>query len=84
MALYMRELVKVLDKEDPGWRRSTVILHDGASYCKEPMFIEVLRDLHIPWMASSPHSYNTSWVELLFGAIKTGMLAPIDTATGRR
>ena len=34
-------------------------------------------------MTSSPHSYNISWVELLFGAIKTGVLNPNDEPTGR-
>jgi hypothetical protein len=34
-------------------------------------------------MMSAPHSYNTSWVELLFGAIKTGVLNPDDQALGK-
>ena len=33
MGLYMRELVRQLDKESTYWRTDTVILHDGAAYC---------------------------------------------------
>ena len=83
MGLYMRELVKKLDQEDENWRRSTVILHDGAAYVRSSAFIAVLKKLHVPWMMSSPHSYNISWVELLFGAIKTGVLNPSEQPTGK-
>ena len=76
MALYVRELVKILDKEDLNWRRSTVILHDGAAYTRSTAFLKLVKDLHVPWMISSPHSYNISWVELLFASIKTGVLNP--------
>ena len=83
MGLYIRELVKQLDSEDLNWRRYTIILHDGAAYCRSQAFLKVLKELHVPWMISSPHSYNISWVELLFGAIKTGVLNPNDEATGK-
>ena len=43
MAMFIRELVKVLDKEDASWRRYTMILHDGAKYCKKPVFTEVIK-----------------------------------------
>ena len=36
----------------------------------------MLEDLYVPFMFSSPHSYNISWLELLFGSIKTGILNP--------
>jgi hypothetical protein len=80
MSLYIRELVKVLSKEDPNWRRSTMITHDGASYVRNSAFINVLKELHVPFMITAPHSYNIAWVELLFGAIKTGVLNPDDEA----
>ena len=78
MGLYIRELVKVLEKENRNFRSSVLLLHDGASYCRGKAFQDVLRELHVPFMISSPHSYNISWVELLFGAIKTGVLNPDD------
>jgi hypothetical protein len=33
-----------------------------------------MRELRVPFMISSPHSYNIAPIELLFGAIKTGNL----------
>ena len=83
LGLYIRELVKILDKENKDWRRSTIILHDGAAYCRAEAFQNVIKELHVPFMISSPHSYNISWVELLFGAIKTGVLDPSDQALGK-
>ena len=46
-------------------------------------FNKVLKELHVPFMMSSPHSYNVSWVELLFGSIKTGALNPNDEPMGK-
>jgi len=74
MGIYIKELVKELDNEDRDWRRSTIILHDGAKYCQSNITINVLRDLRVPFMLSSPHSYNISPIEMLFAAIKTGSL----------
>ena len=83
MSLYIRELVKHLDKENKHWRNSCCLIHDGASYSRNPGFISVLKELHVPFMMSAPHSYNTAWVELLFGAIKTGVLNPEDQLQGK-
>ena len=74
MTLYIRELVKILDQEDPQWRRACLIVHDGAKYCKQAAFTETLKELHVPFAISGPHSYNTNWVELLFAAIKSGIM----------
>lgn len=38
MQLYLRELVKVLDKEDRNWRSYTCLVHDGASYATHDSF----------------------------------------------
>ena len=83
MGLYIRELVKKLDKEDVNWRRHTLILHDGAAYAKSASFTAILKELYVPWMLSAPHSYNIAWVELLFGSIKTGVLNPNEQPAGR-
>ena len=84
MGLYIKELVKLLDKEDPLWRGYTVILHDGAKYCQSKSVLDVLKQLRVPFMLSSPHSYNISPIEMLFGAIKTGNLNPSDLPVGKR
>ena len=83
MSIYMKELVKTLDAEDVNWRRYTLILHDGAAYCRSTVFNKAIKDLHVPFMMSAPHSYNISWVELLFGSIKTGVLNPEDMSLGK-
>jgi hypothetical protein len=33
MGMYIKELVRQLDSEEKDWRRTTIILHDGAKYC---------------------------------------------------
>ena len=84
MQLYLRELVRALDKEDENWRRHTVILFDGAKYHQSVSTFNVLRQLRIPTMLLFPHSYNVAPVELLFGAIKSKHLNVHEQPTGRR
>ena len=78
MQLYLRELVKILDKEDRNWRTYTCIVHDGARYATHDSFRALLEELKLPFATSAPHSYNVSWVELLFGALKTNQLDTTD------
>ena len=84
MALYIRELVKVLDREDLSWRNDTIILHDGAKYASSSNTIAVLKELHVPFMLLAPYSYNVAPCELLFGSLKVGNLNPENQATGKR
>ena len=84
MALYIRELVKVLDKEDPSWRNDTIILHDGAKYASSSNTIAVLKELHVPFMFLGPYSYKVAVCELLFAASKVGYLNPENKPTGKR
>ena len=83
MGLYIKELVKLLDAEDKHWRIYTIILHDGAQYCQSQSMINIYRSLNVPFMISSPHSYNISPVEMLFAAIKTKDLNPERLPTGK-
>ena len=83
MKLYIKELVKQLDSERKDWRKSTIILHDGAKYGQSKSTIEVLKELRLPYMISSPHSYNISPIEMLFAGIKTGNLNEKDLPTGK-
>ena len=84
MCLFIRELVKILDKEDPNFHSYTAFYHDGAAYSKHPAFMEVLKELRLSFMTSAPHSYNCSFIELLFGAIKTNTLAAADQPLAKR
>ena len=47
------------------------------------MTIDLIKELRIPFMLSSPHSYNISPIEMLFAAIKTGNLNEEDIPTGK-
>ena len=76
MGLYMQELVKQLDLRDANWRKSHILLVDGARYHQSTSTFNVLRKLRVPIMILSPHSYNVAPVELLFGAIKSKELNP--------
>ena len=84
MALYIREFVKVLDKENRDWREETVILHDGAKYASCASTQAALQELRVPFMLLSPYSYNVAPCELLFGATKVGDLNPGRLPTGKR
>ena len=72
MSLYLKELVRLLTAESKNFRTSTLVIADGASYHQSETTLNMLRELRVPFMISSPHSYNIAPVELLFGAIKTG------------
>ena len=83
MTLYIKELVKLLDREDQHWRKYTTLTHDGAPYIKGPGFMETLKELHVPFAISGPHSYNTNWIEMLFAAIKSGVMDLEDQPLGK-
>ena len=83
MEVFLVELVKMLDAEDKHWRRTMIILHDGARYCNNEAFMETMRHHRVPFMMSSANSYNISWIELLFGAIKQGDLNQEKLPTGK-
>ena len=83
MKLYIKALVRLLDSESKTWRKSTIILHDGAKYGQSNSTIDVLKELRLPYMISAPHSYNISAIEMLFAGIKTGSLNEKDLPTGK-
>ena len=82
--MYIRELVKILDRENREWRNDTVIVHDGAKYASNQNTIATLQELRVPFMLLSPYSYNVAPYELLFGATKVGNLNPDMLSTGKR
>ena len=83
MGLYIKELIKTLEQEDRNFRKSTIILHDGAKYAQSNATINTLRNYKVPYMLLSPYSYNVAPIELLFGAIKTGFINPEHLPTGK-
>ena len=81
--LYLRELVKALDKERSGWRKSTVLTFDGASYHRTAETNDMLRTLNVPTMVLAPHSYAVAACELVFAALKDSHLNPEQLPTGK-
>ena len=84
MCLFVRELVKVLDKEDADWRKTTVITMDGAAYHVATETMALFRTLKVPVLIMGPHSYSTAPCELLFAAIKSKQLNPDGLPTGKK
>ena len=84
MAIYLIELVKVLDRERKEWRKDTVMLLDGAAYHMSGDTLATMKSLRIPVMFLGPHSYNCAACELLFAALKSTHLNVDGVPTGRK
>ena len=64
MSLYLMELVKTLDAENDQWRKTTVLVMDGASYHVAKETRATMSDLHLPVLFLGPYSYLISPIEL--------------------
>ena len=76
MGVYINELIKTLNKQDVNWRKSHILLVDGAKYHQSTNTFNVLKQLKVPIMILSPHSYNAAPIEMLFSAIKSNDMNP--------
>ena len=83
-SLFMKHLADTLDKDRPGWRATTIILLDNASYHKSASTLEVLEALELPIMYSGPYSFSIAPCELFFSRLKQGLLNPNDLPLGKR
>ena len=45
MGMFVRQLVKKLNTERPGWRKTHVIMHDNAPYFKSRETLQLLEEL---------------------------------------
>lgn len=72
MVSFLSRLVTVLNKEDKDWKKKCVWLLDGASYHRCPRVKQLLRNLGVMFIISSPYSYDTAPIELLFAYYKRG------------
>ena len=50
MSLFWKSLALKLDKERPGWRKSSIWTLDGAAYHSGEGSLKLLKDLKIPIM----------------------------------
>ena len=57
MAIYLENLVEILDSENKDWRKETVIFWDNAPYHSSVKTKEVLKRLKVPLMYLGPYGY---------------------------
>ena len=82
--IFMKELVKMLDKKRESWRKDTVIFLDGASYHQSDATMKLMKRLKIPYMILGPHSYNAAPCELYFAKFKSADINPRKVPAGKR
>ena len=73
---FVKELVKTLDKDRPGWRQDTVWQVDGAKYHLTELMQDIYAKLKIPVLVSAPYSYDGAVAELFFTMFKRGHINP--------
>ena len=84
IVLFVKSLVNMLDKDEPGWLENTVFLFDNASYHTSKETRTALQVIGARVIYSGPYSYAAAPVELLFGALKNKEINPEKKPTGKR
>ena len=84
IATFLQHLIRILDRDDPGWQDSTVFLLDNATYHVSEETQVVMRKLGLQVIYSGPYSYSAAPIETLFSGIKLGQLNPNNESTGKR
>lgn len=84
IALFFQHLVRLLDRDSPGWQDDTVLLWDNATYHTSADSMHIVSKLGLPVIFSGPYSYSAAPVETLFSGLKLGELNPELQPTGKR
>ena len=84
MALFLEHLFGQLELETPGWRKSSLLLLDGARYHVAAEMREFLDAQEVAYMYTAPYSYTSSPIERIFAALKRDELNPEKLPTGKR
>ena len=84
MKMFLWELTKMLDIEDADWRKTTMIMHDGAPYFCSAETQQTCRELNLPIFLLAPYSYLMQPIELFFGILKSMDLNPEGHPTTRK
>ena len=82
--LFFDALVKMLDKEDKNWRKTTIVMMDNASWHVNDDALRAYSELNIPILFTGPQSYAASPIELLFAAFKKEDINPERVPTGKK
>ena len=83
MELFYGRLVELLDKENPRWRVTTVIMMDNAPYHSSADMMSFYKRHQIPILFTGPHSYSASPVELFFAHFKKEDINPNHLPLGK-
>ena len=84
MTLFLRYLVRQLDRETQGWQESSTILLDNAAWHTQSVMKKRLARMNMPIMYTGPYSYSSAPAELVFAALKLGDLNPDRQPTGKK
>ena len=84
MTMFLRYLVRELDRESPGWQDNSTILLDNAAWHTNAVMRQRLARLQLPIIYTGPYSYSAAPVELVFAALKLGDLNPNRLPTGKK
>ena len=75
--LFLAKLIAHMDKEDPLWRASSMVLIDNAPYHRIKETMEFIARAKVPLMFLGPYQFAMAPVEKLFAFIKARDLNPL-------
>ena len=84
IALFLNQLVKILDAEEPGWQEESILLWDNAPYHSSGDTLGIINKLGLQVIYSGPYSYSAAPIETLFSGLKLGEMNPDNDPTGKR
>ena len=67
---YLRMLSRQLDKDEPDWRETSVVLMDNARIHSTPDVLATIEELGMTVLFSGPASFEAIPVELCFAVLK--------------
>ena len=74
IALFLMNMVKMLDNEDPNWRDNTIFLWDNTPYHTSAETKMIIHRLGLQIIYSGPYSFSAAPIETLFSGLKLGEL----------
>ena len=84
LCLYLKWLFLKLDKQDKEWKKTTVLLLDGATYHRSKESRNYLANKGVKVVIGGPYAFAAAPVEYLFSALKRFDLNPKGLPTGKK
>jgi transposase len=82
--LFFQYFFEKLDTDDPGWKETSILLMDNASYHNSDETLEYLRRNNVAVFLSAPYSYDAAVAEMWFSYFKSKDLNAERYSTGKR